>query len=111
MFDCAGSCAHADIRSGSVKSILQLFFNLSRYKHQQKLSVSSARRRRTQSGSGSGLDGGTTTVQLNTALQSAATTRSVPVERRAAVTSPAANVDVANGNVDMTTRCAVCFCL
>jgi len=99
---CVCMCVCADIHSGNVKTILQLFFNLSRYKQQQKLSASSTRRRRTQSGNRS--DGGRT-VQLNAAQHPDATTRSVPVERRAVVTSHSANVDVANGNVDMTSRC------
>ena len=98
------SCA--DILSGDVKAILQLFFNLSRYKQHHKLSVSSARRRRTQSGSGSRSDGGGT-VQLNAMQHSVATTRSVPVERRTMVTSHASNGDVANGNVDVSCRCAM----
>jgi len=91
----------ADIRLGRIKSILQLFFNLSRYKQQQKFSTSSTRRRRTQSGSRS--DGGGT-VQLNNTHHSSAATHSVPVERRAAVPAQSSNVDVANGNVDMTSR-------
>lgn len=90
----------ADIAGGNVKSILQLFFNLSRYKQQQKLSSSSARRHRTHSGSGNRCDVGMA-VKLNTAQHSAATTRSVPVERRCLATA-----DVVNGNVDMTSRCA-----